>query len=172
MKRTFLMASLMVLSSTCVFAGGDMNFTCKNKSKTIVMKTSKVGAIGQIEIQYDRAGKKEIYKGRVVIMSGHDAKCELPETIFCAIPVGNSKSISEDCKQMHVVLDNDFDCLGQKMWRIESQQSYILTTANGNPYIQDIFTCTNEGSTSPRGCFADGNFKLIEWLKIGCDAFK
>jgi hypothetical protein len=169
MKKIFLMTSVMILISTCVFAGV-MNLNCKNKTGTILMNTSGVGAIGQIEIHHNRAGKKEIYKGEVVIMSGHDDKCQFPEKIICAIPVGNSKSISEDCKQMHVVRDNGFDCLGQKMWRIENQQNYILTTASGN--IQDSFTCTNEGFTSPRGCFADRDFRLIEWHKIDCDDFK
>ncbi|KHD89329.1 MAG: hypothetical protein OM95_04175 [Bdellovibrio sp. ArHS] len=185
MKRYLLCAFALFVSSSS-FAGGS-SYICKTSSGSVVLTAVAAGLDGHIDIYYERGGRKNHYSGDIAIKPGYSNETS-SQDLLLAIPTTNIKKISERCERMHIIRADGTECYGREAWSIRTEVSFLISLANGNAvftdeklghdstvegktdqgYIHDRFSCLDSGITSPGGCFAEQDSRLIEWIEAEC----
>lgn len=183
--KTVFAISLLFLSASA-FAGS-ATLTCATPENDIRYAAGNASNLIQIDYSDHNTKQKGTYEVPVRALPNYDYNSAGGDTAILSIPISEKKYTSKSCKQVHVIHADGSECYGRQFWEVIYSQSFVLAGNDGRSldrinvlhdrdvpgkisdgYIVRNFECTDEGVTTPGGCFMDPDDKLDEEVDIDC----
>lgn len=182
MKMLFALSAL--LFSFAAHAGS-ATLTCQTKENDIRYSAGNGSNTIQIDYIDSKTKQKGTHEVPVLALPYYDYNSEGGDDAIMSMPVSDKKYATKKCSQIHVIDAQGKECFGREFWEISYTQTFVLSGNGGKSlhsvlrdrevpgkisdgYIVREFQCTDEGVTTPGGCFQDPSDQVSEEIEVDC----